>query len=95
MKLKNVKFIFIFLFMFVLSLAIPKVASAKEYKPENMNDAKNQIEKAVDGDVIDLVNLYNRFGFRDRGNDFSSLGTINVNSNITIMSSDPKQLLLG
>ena len=95
MRLKNVKFIFIFLFMFVLSLAIPKVASAVEYKPENMDEAKKQIQGAGDGDVIDLVNLYNRFGFRDRGNDFSSLGTIDVNSNITIMSSDPKQATIG
>lgn len=95
MRLKNVKFLFIFLFMFVLSLAIPKVASAVEYKPENMDEAKKQIQGAGDGDVIDLVNLYNRFGFRDRGNDFSSLGTINVNSNITIMSSDPKQATIG
>lgn len=91
MRLKNVKFLFIFLFMFVLSLAIPKAASAVEYKPENMNEAKNQIEDAVDGDVIDLVKLYNRKEFKQGGNDFSSLGTIKVNSNITIMSSDPKQ----
>lgn len=91
MRLKNVKFLFIFLLMFVLSLAIPKVASAEEYKPENMNEAKNQIKNAVDGDVIDLVKLYNRKEFKPGGNDFSSLGTIKVNSNITIMSSDPKQ----
>lgn len=76
MRLKNVKFLFIFLFMFVLSLAIPKVASAKEYKPENMNDAKKQIQQAVDGDVIDLVKLYNIKEFKQGGNDFSSLGTI-------------------
>ena len=95
MRLKNVKFLFIFLFTFVLSLAIPKVASAKEYKPENMNDAKKQIEDAVDGDVIDLVKLYNRKEFKQGGNDFSSLGTINVNNNITIMSSDPKQTAYG
>lgn len=91
MKLKNVKLGFIFLFMFVLSLVIPKVASAEEYKPENMNEAKEKIENAVDGDVIDLVKLYNRKEFKQGGNDFSSLGTINVKSNITIMSSDPKQ----
>lgn len=91
MRLKNVKFLFIFLFMFVLSLAIPKVASAVEYKPDNMNEAKKQIQGAGDGDVIDLVNLYNRKEFKQGGNDFSSLGTIKVNSNITIMSSDPKQ----
>ncbi len=91
MRLKNVKFLFIFLFMFVLSLAIPKVASAVEYKPENMNDAKKQIQGAGDGDVIDLVNLYNKKEFKPGGNDFSSLGMINVNNNITIMSSDPKQ----
>lgn len=91
MKLKNVKLGFIFLFMFVLSLVIPKVASAEEYKPENMNEAKEKIENAVDGDVIDLVKLYNRKEFKPGGNDFSSLGKINVNNNITIMSSDPKQ----
>ena len=91
MRLKNVKFLFIFLFMFVLSLAIPKVASAVEYKPENMDEAKNRIEDAVDGDVIDLVKLYNRKEFKPGGNDFSSLGMINVNNNITIMSSDPKR----
>ena len=77
--------------MFVLSLAIPKVASAVEYKTENMNDAKKQIQGAGDGDVIDLVNLYNKKEFKPGGNDFSSLGMINVNNNITIMSSDPKQ----
>lgn len=95
MKLKNLKLGFIFLFMFVLSLAIPKVASAAEYKPENMNKANEQIQNAVDGDVIDLVNLYNRKEFKPGGNDFSSLGTIKVNNNITIMSSDPKQAAYG
>lgn len=95
MRLKNVKFLFIFLFMFVLSLAIPKVASAAEYKPENMNKAREQIQNAVDGDVIDLVMLYNSEEFKPGGNDFSSLGTIKVNNNITIMSSDPKQAAYG
>lgn len=95
MRLKNVKFLFIFLFMFVLSLAIPKAASAVEYKPENMNEAKNQIEDAVDGDVIDLVKLSNRKEFKQGGNDFSSLGTIKVKRDITIMSSDPKQAAYG
>lgn len=95
MRLKNVKFLFIFLFMFVLSLAIPKVASAEEYKPENMNEAKNQIKNAVDGDVIDLVKLYNKKEFKQGGNDFSSLGTIKVNNNITIMSSDPQKATYG
>lgn len=95
MRLKNVKFLFIFLFMFVLSLAIPKVASAVEYKPENMDEAKKQIQNAVDGDVIDLVMLYNSEEFKPGGNDFSSLGTIKVNNNITIMSSDPKQAAYG
>ena len=95
MRLKNVKFLFIFLFMFVLSLAIPKVASAEEYKPENMDDAKSQIENAGNGDVIDLVKLYNRNEFKEGGNDFSSLGTIKVNNNITIMSSDPQKATYG
>ena len=95
MKLKNLKLGFIFLFMFVLSLAIPKVASATEYKPQNMDEAREQIENAVNGDVIDLVNLYNRKGFKPGGNDFSSLGTIKINSDITIMSSDPKQAVFG
>ncbi|MDU6743372.1 S-layer homology domain-containing protein [Peptoniphilus harei] len=95
MRLKNLKLGFIFLFMFVLSLAIPKVASAEEYKPENMNEAKSQIENAVDGDVIDFVKLYNRKEFKQGGNDFSDLGTIKVNNNITIMSSDPKQAAYG
>ena len=95
MKLKNVKLGFIFLFMFVLSLVIPKVASAEEYKPENMDEAKKQIEDAVDGDVIDLVRLYNRKEFKQGGNDFSSLGTIKVKRDITIMSSDPKQAAYG
>ena len=81
--------------MFVLSLAIPKVASAAEYKPENMNKAREQIQNAVDGDVIDLVMLYNSEEFKPGGNDFSSLGTIKVNNNITIMSSDPKQAAYG
>lgn len=81
--------------MFVLSLAIPKVASAEEYKPENMDDAKSQIENAGNGDVIDLVKLYNRNEFKEGGNDFSSLGTIKVNNNITIMSSDPQKATYG
>ena len=95
MKLKNLKLGFIFLFMFVLSLAIPKVASATEYKPGNMDDAKSQIENAGNGDVIDLVKLYNRNEFKEGGNDFSSLGTIKVNNNITIMSSDPQKATYG
>lgn len=95
MRLKNVKFLFIFLFMFVLSLAIPKVASATEYKPENMSDAKSQIENAGNGDVIDLVKFYNSEEFKQGGNDFSSLGTIKVNNNITIMSSDPQKATYG
>ncbi|MBL7575821.1 hypothetical protein SAMN00017477_0044 [Peptoniphilus asaccharolyticus DSM 20463] len=95
MKLKNVELGFIFLFMFVLSLVIPKIASAEEYKPKNMNEAKSQIENAVDGDVIDLVNLYNENEFKQDGNDFSSLGTISVKNNITIMSSDPKKAKYG
>lgn len=81
--------------MFVLSLAIPKVASATEYKPGNMDDAKSQIENAGNGDVIDLVKLYNRNEFKEGGNDFSSLGTIKVNNNITIMSSDPQKATYG
>ena len=91
MKVRNIKFVFMFLAVFALTFILPQNVSAATLEPQNMNEFKSMVESANDGDVIDLVKFYNKNEFKPGGNDFSSLGLINVNSNITIMSSDPKQ----
>lgn len=91
MKVRNIKFVFMFLAVFALTFILPQNVSAANLEPQNMNEFKSMVESANDGDVIDLVKLYNKNEFKLGGNDFSSIGLINVNSNITIMSSDPKQ----
>lgn len=95
MKVRNVKFVFMFLAVFALTFILPQNVSAATLEPQNMDEFKNMVENAQNGDVIDLVKFYNRNEFKPGGNDFSSLGLINVNSNITIMSSDPKQAAYG
>ena len=95
MKVRNIKFVFMFLAVFALTFILPQNVSAANLEPQNMNEFKSMVESAKDGDVIDLVKLYNKNEFKPGGNDFSSLGLINVNSNITIMSSDPKKAAYG
>lgn len=91
MKERIIKLTFILSLMLAVIFLLPTKVFANTYTPNSIDEVKSQIENAVDGDVMDLVNLYNRKEFKPSGNDFSSLGTIKVNSNITIMSSDPKQ----
>lgn len=95
MRVKNLKLAFIFFLIFVAGLVLPKEIEATTYTPESIDEVKSQVESAVDGDVIDLVKLYNKNEFKPGGNDFSSLGVINVNNNITIMSSDPGETGIG
>ena len=95
MKERIIKLTFILSLMLAVIFLLPTKVFANTYTPNSIDEVKSQIESAVDGDVIDLVNLYNRKEFKPGGNDFSSLGTIKVNSNITIMSSDPKQAAFG
>lgn len=91
MKEKIIKLTFIFSLMLAVIFLLPTKVFANTYTPNSIDEVKSQIENAVDGDVIDLVKLYNRNEFYPNGNDFSDLGTISVKNNITIMSSDPKQ----
>ena len=95
MKERIIKLTFILSLMLAVIFLLPTKVFANTYTPTSIDEVKSQIESSVDGDVIDLVNLYNRKEFKQGGNDFSSLGTINVNNNITIMSSDPKQAAYG
>lgn len=95
MKERVIKLTFIFSLMLAVIFLLPTKVFADNYTPNSIDEVKSLIENAVDGDVIDLVNLYNRKEFKQGGNDFSSLGTIKVNNNITIMSSDPKQAAFG
>lgn len=95
MKERIIKLTFILSLMLAVIFLLPTKVFADTYTPNSIGDVKSQIENAADGDVIDLVNLYNRKEFKQGGNDFSSLGTIKVNNNITIMSSDPKQAAFG
>ncbi|WP_138159934.1 S-layer homology domain-containing protein [Peptoniphilus catoniae] len=95
MKVKNLKLAFVFFLILAAGLVLPKEIEATTYTPASMDEVKSQIESAADGDVIDLVKFYNKNEFKSGGNDFSSLGLINVNGNITIMSSDPKKAAYG
>ena len=95
MKERVIKLTFIFSLMLAVIFLLPTKVFADNYTPNSIDEVKSLIENAVDGDVIDIVNLYNRKEFKQGGNDFSSLGTIKVNNNITIMSSDPKQAAFG
>lgn len=91
MKERIIKLTFILSLMLAVIFLLPTKVFANTYTPNSIDEVKSIIENSVDGDVIDLVNLYNRKEFKQGGNDFSSLGTISIKSNITIMSSDPKQ----
>ena len=95
MKERIIKLTFILSLMLAVIFLLPTKVFADTYTPTSIGEVKSIIDSAVDGDVIDLVKLYNRNEFKPDGNDFSSLGTINVNKNITIMSSDPKQAAFG
>lgn len=65
---------------------LPQAYSATLY-PENIDDMRAMVESASDGDVVDLVKLYSKDGYKNYTPENAKV--INVNNNIKITSSDP------
>ena len=86
LKLKN-KLFAVTIFFILLLFVLPNQLFAADIKVDSIDGLQAAIDSANDGDRIDLVNLFSKKGYK------SSDGvkrSININKNITITSSDPK-----
>lgn len=77
---------FLLLAIICVVAILPQAYSATLY-PESIDEMLVMVESASDGDVVDLVKLYSKEGYKNYT--IKNAKVINVNNNIKITSSDP------